>query len=222
MGSSSSLAISGSARRRRRIAQQHVARARRARRGGRPSRSRPACRARGSTCSGSMPIASAIASASRPRRPSSARRGEFAEDDEREVEVRARRVGPARQALADQRRVGGDHRAEQHDDPAQVDPDQEDRHRRERAVDHRSRSAPAPKYQSAARLATADADGDEDAAEQRMAPAHVGVGHVVEQRRDADRLEQRTRASRQRRRRRAACRRPARATPRSRTTSRSG
>ena len=35
------------------------------------------------------------------------------------------------------RRIGGDHRAEQHDDPAEVDPDQEDRHRREGAVDHR-------------------------------------------------------------------------------------
>ena len=52
-----------------------------------------------------------------PAPPVVAGRDELADDDEREVEVGAGRIGPAREALADERRIGGDDGAEQDDDP---------------------------------------------------------------------------------------------------------
>ena len=95
------------------------------------------------------------------------RRIELRDDDEREMEVGARCVGPASDFPADQRRIGGDHRAEQDDHPGEVDPDQEDRQRREGAVDHRvGRYCTEVRRQRA--LARDHAGRDEEAADQRM------------------------------------------------------
>ena len=80
--------------RRRRIAEQHVARALALRRGGRPSRARPARRAPDRPAADRCRSLRRSRRPSRPRRPVVARRDELAEDDQREVEVatRARRA----------------------------------------------------------------------------------------------------------------------------------
>mmetsp|Transcript_15047 Transcript_15047/g.35625 ORF Transcript_15047/g.35625 Transcript_15047/m.35625 type:complete len:469 (-) Transcript_15047:155-1561(-) len=105
---------------------------------------------------------------------------QFAQHFQRQGQPLARRVRPQVQAAGQAGCIGGQDRPQQHDDPAQIDPDQEDRYGREGAVQRRigRHLFHIPGQQ---RLRQREADRHEGAAKQGVAPAHMGVGHVMEE-----------------------------------------
>ena len=184
----------------------------------RPSPSRPAVSSTGSICSGSVRSRAGQLVQRQPALAGAARARQLAQHRQRQREAVARRVGHARHAHLQARRIGGDHRAEQHDDPAEVDPQQQDRHAWRRRRRPPSRSAPGRRTRPAA-LGHLEADGDE----QRRRPARGASARACWARsgtappcRPTSSTNSTCRAASARRP--AACR-PARATPRSRTRS---
>ena len=144
-------------RRARRVGQQHVARILVVRLLGerrRSSRARPASRA-------PAPVAARRPACAPPARPRPgpwpacpAPGARCCSDLDRELQRPAGAAAAPRDAGQQAGQVGRDHRAEQHDHPGDVDPDQQDRHRREGAVQHRigrheaRGSSPAPAWRS--------------------------------------------------------------------------
>eukprot|EP01136_Pigoraptor_vietnamica_P016251 Opistho-1_new@60105 len=122
---------------------------------------------------------------------------------QRQLEAPARRIGAPRNAREQAGQVGRDDRTQQHDHPGHVEPHQQDGHGGKGAVDHgiRGHLREVPGQHLLRQL---QPRSHEHATQQRMAPAHPGVGHVAVQRgnapgeqRELHRPEQETHAARQ-------------------------
>ena len=121
----------------------------------------------------------------------------------RQHEVPALPSRAARHARDQARQIGRHDRAQQHDHPGDVDPEQQNRQRRKGAVQHRI-GGHRGDIDAKHLLGQLDADRDKDATGPRIAPWHLHVGNVAIQPRHAareqdefDRIKDETRTVRQ-------------------------